>query len=135
MIRVDQTQFGSPHGDCFRACIASVLELELEDVPHFCDGNNSRWLLDLEEWLRPRGLAPIIVQAKGCPALEGVISLGSGPAARGVRHSVVVEGTETVHDPHPDRSGLLETEDYLFFVAVDPANCSSRANAHREVRP
>lgn len=26
------------YGDCFRACIASLLDLPAEEVPHFCDG-------------------------------------------------------------------------------------------------
>ena len=32
---VDQTLFGEGRGNCLPACIASVLELPLEAVPHF----------------------------------------------------------------------------------------------------
>lgn len=117
---VDQTIFDSPHGNCFQACVASVLEFELEAVPHFCDGKNPRWLLDLEEWLLPLGLAPLLIQAKGCPALDTTYALAGGPAERGVKHSVVVCGFDVVHDPHPFRAGLVEVDDYLFFVKVKP---------------
>lgn len=117
---IDQTTFGSPYGNCFQACVASILELPLEDVPHFCEGDNPRWLLDLEEWLRPRGLAPMLVQAEGCPALDDAYGLLGGPSPRGCNHSVVVRGVEVVHDPHPSREGLLEARDYLFFVQLQP---------------
>ena len=49
---VDQTTFGSPHGNCFQAGVASALELPLEEVPHFCDGDNPMWLIDLENWFQ-----------------------------------------------------------------------------------
>lgn len=30
---VDQTQFGWPHGNCFMACVASIMEVGLDDLP------------------------------------------------------------------------------------------------------
>lgn len=41
------------YGDCLRACIASLLEMEPDDVPHFAD-NGVDWptmLADLRAWL------------------------------------------------------------------------------------
>lgn len=35
MIKVDQSIISAEDGDCFRAVIASVLDLTLEQVPHF----------------------------------------------------------------------------------------------------
>lgn len=37
---IDQTTFGVPGGNCFSACVASLLELSIDDVPYFmgdCD--------------------------------------------------------------------------------------------------
>lgn len=31
-----QTKFGEYEGDCFAACIASLFELPIEDVPDLC---------------------------------------------------------------------------------------------------
>jgi hypothetical protein len=36
---VDHCPEEGRYGDCFRACVASLMELPAEAVPHFCDGN------------------------------------------------------------------------------------------------
>jgi len=61
IVRADgaNIQADEPCGDCFRACIASFLELHLEDVPHFMeiarreDGDDS--FPRIVSWLRERG--------------------------------------------------------------------------------
>lgn len=120
MIPIDQTKFGKGEGNCFQACVASLLELRLDLVPHFCEGENDNWYMDLEEWLKGYNLAPLMVQVKGCPSLDHVYSIASGPAARGLKHSVVYKGNELAHDPHPDKTGIDEVEDFIFFVKADP---------------
>jgi hypothetical protein len=48
----------SPRGDCFKACIASVLERPLEEVPHFVDLESELgyYHVDLANaWLRKQG--------------------------------------------------------------------------------
>lgn len=49
-------------GDCVKCCVASILELPYEDVPHFvagevkdADGNPLHWLKAINHWLRERG--------------------------------------------------------------------------------
>ncbi len=81
----------------------------------------------LQEWLAPQGLWSCRFQ---CRTLQGemvawpnipdnlhYIALGPGP--RGWRHAVVMlcnaEGTRVVHDPHPSRAGLIETDALLFI--------------------
>ena len=58
---VYQTIFGKTNGNCFAACIASILEMDLEDVPHFCRGDNPEWMFDLNEWLYQFGLGALTV--------------------------------------------------------------------------
>lgn len=41
-------------GDCMRACVASLFELPLDDVPHFVESD--RWWALWEEWLAARNL-------------------------------------------------------------------------------
>lgn len=41
-------------GDCMRACVASLFELPLEDVPHFVERDT--WYGDWINWLNDRGL-------------------------------------------------------------------------------
>lgn len=46
---------GRPIGDCLRACVASIFELPLLDVPHFAELGPG-WFQVMLEWLRPMGL-------------------------------------------------------------------------------
>ena len=46
---VDQTILTAPGGNCFAACVASILELPLADVPNFC--SEERWWNALQIWL------------------------------------------------------------------------------------
>lgn len=45
-------------GDCWRTCIAMILDLPAEEVPHFLDdgGTNEDGLKRAREWLQNRGL-------------------------------------------------------------------------------
>lgn len=48
------------YGDCMRTCVASLLNLEPEDVPHFLHDNSDEWLPRLNAWLAPRKLAYLV---------------------------------------------------------------------------
>jgi hypothetical protein len=54
-----QSRFGSPDseepGDCFSACVASLIGVPLSDVPVFVDVGDSGWHDACVEWLRARG--------------------------------------------------------------------------------
>ena len=121
MTPVDQTVTGDK-GDCFRACIASILDLPTEDVPHFfaeSDDMNGA----AAEWLARRGVNFLSMYFQNPEALQythfafgGFCVLGGYGPRRDERgdhrqHAVVARilpfGVEIVHDPHPGRSGLL----------------------------
>ena len=118
MIPVDQTTFGFPGGNCFSACVASLLECPIDGVPYFM--GSTRWWEDFERWLLPLGYYPILVPIDGTWAPPGLHIL-SGTSDRGARHSVVARGREIVHDPHPDRSGLATRDRTIVIVPLDPA--------------
>lgn len=121
---VDQTMFGHtpPHdaGNCLQACIASLLELPLDDVPHFvADGDG--WWSALLDWLRCRGfwVAETVDPSPG-------LGFAGGKSPRGDwGHAVVTDGPDIAHDPHPSRAGLdgAPTE-YRYLVQFDPASPS-----------
>lgn len=56
MTPVMQIDFGDGTGDCFAACLASILDLPLEAVPNFrriqTESNTSDMILDADQWLR-----------------------------------------------------------------------------------
>lgn len=116
---VKQTLFGPDEGNCFAACVASLLHLDIDDVPDFGQGKKC-WLRIFEEWLKPRGLAPVIIHGKGAILPHGVHYLAGGMSPRKVPHSVVYLDGAMVHDPHPGGEGLEgEPTDYTFLVPSD----------------
>ena len=110
-----------------------ILELELSQVPNFCAHDD--WWDRLQQWLAPMNLAFIELKTEdGCippiPVLpKGVLCLAAGEGARGVQHAVVVKydtdgkshWLELVHDPHPDRTGLVKTQYLGWFMVIDPS--------------
>jgi hypothetical protein len=41
-------------GDCLKCCMASLLELDYDDVPHFA-AMGDRWWIEWTNWLADRG--------------------------------------------------------------------------------
>jgi hypothetical protein len=107
-------------GDCLQACLASVLDLKLNDVPDFIKIYGPKWFTELCVWLGKRGKYAIYVSTANSlisyvyPQNLYWIGVGDGP--RGVRHAVVCLHNEVVHDPHTSRGGLEEIEDALVIV-------------------
>ena len=111
-------------GDCFRACIASILGLTLEDVPKFHDTPNGE-LLPMEAidrfqtWLTPYGYtfvefgfsATVIdLLAKVENDFPDTIWILTGNTRQGKTHSAVFRGGCPEHDPACDPGGSLVTE-------------------------
>lgn len=123
---VDQTRFseGDTKGNCFAAVVASILEIEISELPELATPSQ---VVDLCEWLRPRGLWWVDVDSSPIFAYTrfyGYHEIG-GIGTRGVRHSVVGYKGEIIFDPHPSREGLLPDRathpwTFGFFVRVDP---------------
>ncbi len=108
-------------GNCEQCAVASLLGLSLNDVPNFIEvgdktaesfwdsideffENNGFWLAHLSKNHRPP-----------------VYYLASGPAERGVKHTVVMFKDELIHDPHPSRAGLIEITMVRVPVPIDVA--------------
>lgn len=107
-------------GDCMRTAIACVLDLEIEEVPHFNEGgpDGKEFCRRVGEFVASRGLSIFTVPYSGegglGPVLESIghynpsaIYLLSGEATRGANHVVVCRGGEILHDPHPSDDGLI----------------------------
>ena len=125
-------------GNCYQAALASVLELPLEQVPHFAQ-DGERWQETSSAWLSAQGVIrsfyvdehltrltyPLRVEPGtdfwGTPVESLVGALGAGPSPRGPWRHVVVLDPETgdmLHDPHPSGAGVLEVDEVeLIFAA------------------
>lgn len=115
MKKVEQTRTGAD-GNCLNACIASILELPLDDVPEFGDD----WLTELNDFLRSRGLSYRRIPVDGAkPSGYGTIE---GVSPRGGLHACVALDGELVWDPHPismrDGQGLVEPRYYGLLKSV-----------------
>lgn len=135
MTPVDQLHLHSDEpdaefGDCFRACVATLLDLPALEVPHFCRRPDPavQWLKRTQDWLARRGLLYVEVNAVPWAYLQRPrrpLVIAGGKSPRGAfGHNVVGEisrdGFRLVHDPHPSRAGLVgEPEDYGIFMRLD----------------
>ena len=125
-------------GNCYQAALASVLELPLEQVPHFAQ-DGERWQETSEAWLTERGVIrafyvdehlaalgyPLYVEPGtdfwGTPADFLIGALGAGPSPRGPWRHVVVLDPDTgdmLHDPHPSGAGVLEVDEVELLIAA-----------------
>lgn len=122
-------------GDCLKCCLASVLELDYDDVPHFA-GMGDRWWIEQMNWLASRGWRYGTAHHMPDPDdptklagwtqgywLAGVKSLRTRPDGTHIGHMVVMRDNEIAWDPHPARAdGHLGFEGSgWLFVPLDPA--------------
>lgn len=119
----DQTVFGdgsdgAEPGDCFRACVASLLDVSVADVPNFVA--SERWWDALVDFLEPRRVFPIILRpTEGNLYIpDGVHYIASGQSPRGFRHAVVFRDGAMVHDPHPSKAGLVSKPDIIYVFGL-----------------
>lgn len=94
-------------GNCLQAAVASLLDLPIDDVPHFVETDD--WEGSLIAFLLWRGWILTYRPADSGPPAFG---MATGVSPRGVPHVVVCrEGTEW--DPHPSRAGLTTISQYI----------------------
>ena len=115
-------------GDCWAACLASLLELPLEIVPNFCamDHAEGDWWDATQAWLVSRGMVGIEINVRDRPTgylmpMPPTYCIVSGKSPRGdYGHSVIglVNGPniEIAHDPHSSRAGLDGPPTNMFFL-------------------
>lgn len=107
-----QKQLGTD--DCWRTCIASIVGMRAEDVPHFY--GVAGWDTELGEamakqWLHDRGFNLLTVHFDGSMSFEqsleifakvtdGLYYIMSGRSkAKGLNHAVICKGSQVVLDP------------------------------------
>lgn len=125
----DDPENGS-YGDCVRACIASILELDGDAVPHFfhdnCDGQtgNAR----ITTFLQPLGLAPFLVNYPGSLTRDDILEMMAvlngnayyllfGRTDTG-DHVVVCHGGKQVHNPSWIASPLVAAGEHGYWTVM-----------------
>ncbi len=120
MIQINQTKFHNSEtkesGNCYAACIASILEKDINDVPNVLYIETwTDYLLRLHEWLHIFDLCYIEVERSGLVNtdlnyLGYHLICGKGPRKKDdgkfIYHAVVGYKGVIKYDPHPSREGL-----------------------------
>lgn len=125
MKRHYQTKFGEGKGNCFQYALASILDLEPEDVPDFCNEYGDDWHEETVKWLNQYGLSAIYIQPfskelnayyfKDCTLLISVKS------DNGVNHVAIYKNGELIHDPNFWYEGKYKVEAVALIFPMNPA--------------
>lgn len=138
------------YGDCWRATVACLLRLPVEDVPHVCDGpDDGKASERMRAFLESQGCALIQVPFNGDMSLQqileyvGAMSVSGGlhwclmgTSQTGCNHVVICKGAEIIHDPSITQSGIVgPASDGLWWVewVVQRTACDSPSPQTREV--
>lgn len=112
-------------GDCYRTCLACILDLERDEVPHYVDTMDpGKWAKIVQPkydaWLGVRGWQELCIPIPG----EGVevedilhfhktrtpfptTAMLIGESRTGCNHIVVVENGKIIHDTSINKSGII----------------------------
>jgi len=112
---VDQTAFKTEttRGNCMQASVASILSLNLDEVPNFVEEKHP-WS-KLHKFLRKRGFE---VKEMAANYVPDVFYLATGQSPRGISHMVVCFGGKIIHDPHPSRDGVNIERVYILIPTM-----------------
>ncbi len=97
-------------GNCLQACVASVLDLPLDAVPHF--SAFLWWPEALRLWAKGEGWE---VKGETTSTVPDRLCIVGGVSPRGFAHVVVGQHGRVVWDPHPSRAGLTTIRDVTWF--------------------
>ena len=94
------------YGDCHRACIASILELGIDDVPHFLhDGDQEKAHERINQWFEENELRGISIAYDTYPLTAmknlnpGMYYILTAMSTNDVGHAVVCLEDQIVHNP------------------------------------
>lgn len=108
---IDQTILHSEekNGNCTQAAVASLIGLDLNDVPDFANTTESSidFWSEFYAFFEGIGMHAIMIPNNMEPDCN---YLASGISPRGISHMVVMNDGNVVHDPHPSRAGIASVE-------------------------
>lgn len=117
MIRVEQ----QAKDDCLRACVASLFESHLSDVPNFVPLHMEKYPSELASWLGRFGMYPLflhadLIEGGGPPGYSIMI----GETRTGGHHAVVSLDGHEVWNPDPGGNRIKKVDQFLIFASKDP---------------
>ena len=118
---VMQQVLSSTHGDCFRACMASIFECDLKDIPDFMGDGEKHFNERISKWGKDNGVLILdaTIEDPNSDEYEDLYLIAMGKSPRGhCNHAVIYKNGKMVHDPHPERLGLKGKPEKFVFIAL-----------------
>lgn len=136
MKKVYQTIVDKDHGNCMQAVIASLFELELEEVPNFIELGDE-WFSEMMSFYKERGYDLCYIHRnKNHDTTESLINIAKfdggingyfdasvkSQTFEGGTHAVVIDtNLNIVHDPNSNQAALKLSPDDIegFYITKD----------------
>lgn len=112
-----------------RACVCSILELPINEVPNFMENGYHYYDEMINDFMDSKGLVSIEFSVEKESDLDVwhnkladsyYIAVGKSPRAD-INHAVVYYGNKMVHDPHKDRAGIENILYVSLILKKDPS--------------
>ena len=133
MKKIYQTCFGGKdapleqQGNCFQACVATVLQMPLEEAFDARQGTDDEWFDEFIKWLEQYGLGCIWLESTKenparCSACCGIhiMECKSDTLYQGESHVVVINEGLLFHDPNPHAKEQGDIQGVYIFVPLQP---------------
>ena len=113
-------------GNCFNACIASLLDLSLQDIPNILPKDPGDWRERWRYWLAEQGykrethspLSPPEGYSIAVVLTDRVYPENHDKAGQKIYHACIALDGKVVHDPFPGRSIITEIIHYESFILL-----------------
>lgn len=136
MIPVTQTMTVARDGtgDCFNACVASILHIPIETTHHILPNSPGVWFLNWRRWLKDQGYHLHMTSKLKPPEGYSIVSIltdriyleGHEKAGKRISHACVALDGKIVHDPFPEPSVVCDIQ---YYFALDRINSGELNNA------
>jgi hypothetical protein len=105
-------------GDCFKACIASLLEItDYDSIPHFATYPKAQWWDRFLDWMKSRGFKVFVGEGgQSDPQRYATYYIATGTSPRSLLHSVIYSNGNLAHDPNPEGGGV---KDILYYIWIE----------------
>lgn len=119
-------------GNCFNACVASILELPIEKASSILPGQPGSWLHRWKRWLADHGYRLVYADVDMPPLGYSIATVytdrrypDNHPRRPGVliAHSCIALDGRIVHDPYPQAN---QNRDIRYFIELVPMTDQER---------